>query len=357
MTDLGSIYGTTTVDGSNTLVIDFSQVQINGMLNFSNFENNKITKMTLVGNETKKHEDPHVTNSHYKKGKWHNWYHNGSNQTYPASGDFGYGVDTALNYYNNNIQLYNGYDYGGINIRFPPNNIIGTQSSSTQGTIETGDDAFCLNTFYHLNKFSDFDLSYANKAWCPWSGFDIHNNINNDNDAYLKADTYGIEVKKSGYYNIIYNTQWDYNTTSWESDLGFDKIGLIAILLKNPGRSNQEYILTDDIAKSKTSLRRDSTQWTNPASYYSGDIHSNIYLEAGESIGVGYLGFIYDEYRSDKVNNYGYHHVYYQYNKNRKSLNTIGWYGGSRRQKLIVDNIKLNKLEVKTITSYNCIIS
>ena len=31
MTDLGSIYGTT-VDGSNTLVIDFSQVQINGTL-------------------------------------------------------------------------------------------------------------------------------------------------------------------------------------------------------------------------------------------------------------------------------------------------------------------------------------
>jgi len=35
MTDLGSIYGTT-VDGSNTLVIDFSNVQINGTLKSQN---------------------------------------------------------------------------------------------------------------------------------------------------------------------------------------------------------------------------------------------------------------------------------------------------------------------------------
>jgi len=32
MSELGSIYGTTNIDGSNTLVIDFSNVQINGTL-------------------------------------------------------------------------------------------------------------------------------------------------------------------------------------------------------------------------------------------------------------------------------------------------------------------------------------
>ena len=40
MTELGSIYGTTNVDGSNTLVIDFSNVQINGTLNLPNSSNN-----------------------------------------------------------------------------------------------------------------------------------------------------------------------------------------------------------------------------------------------------------------------------------------------------------------------------
>ena len=36
MADLGTIYGTTNVDGSNTLVIDFSNVQINGTLKINN---------------------------------------------------------------------------------------------------------------------------------------------------------------------------------------------------------------------------------------------------------------------------------------------------------------------------------
>ena len=40
MSEMGSIYGTTNVDGSNTLVIDFSQVQINGNLNVTNITSN-----------------------------------------------------------------------------------------------------------------------------------------------------------------------------------------------------------------------------------------------------------------------------------------------------------------------------
>jgi hypothetical protein len=342
---------------SNNLIVK-GDVSINRMLNFSalNFGNNTITKMTLAGNEIKKHEDPYTTGSFYKKGKWHNWYHNGNNQSYPASGDFGYGVDTAYNYYTTNIQVYNGYSYGHHR-KIPPNNTIGTQSNSTYGSLDTGDEAFCLNTYYHLNTFGGFDKIYANKAWCPWTGFDICNNINNDNDAFLKKVTYGIEVQKSGYYDVIFNTQWDYVDTTWQSDLGFDKMGLVAVLLKNPGTSNQESILTDDIAKSISSLRRDSSTWSYPAPYYSGDIHNSIYLEQGESIGVGYLGFLHDEYRTDYPGNFGYNgNPYYQYSGDRKSLNTIGWYGGDRRQKLYVHNIILNKLEVKFITTYNCII-
>ena len=312
--------------------------------------------MTLVGNEIKKHEDPYANNSFYKKGKWHNWYHNGSNQSYPAPGDFGYGVDTAFNYYDTNIQLYNGYNYQHHR-RFPPNNTIGTQSNSTHGSLDTGDEAFCLNTYYHLNTFSGFDISYANKAWCPWTGFDIYDNINNDNNAFLKANTYGIEVQKSGYYNILFNTQWDYNTVDWNNDLGFDKMGLVAVLLKNPGRSNQSYLLTSEINQSISSLREKSTVWLNPSHYYSGDInYHNIYLEEGESVGVGYLGFLHDKHRADFNNNFGYDgNTNYQYSSDRKSLNTIGWYGGNRRQQLYVHNIKLNKLMVQTITTYNTI--
>lgn len=329
---------------------------VRGNFTTANVGNHTISKMTLAGNEIKKHEDPYTYGSFYKKGKWHNWYHNGSNQSYPALGDFGYGVDTAFNYYTTNIQLYNGYDYGHHR-KFPPNNTIGTQSNSTHGSLDTGDEAFCLNTYYHLNTFAGFDISYANKAWCPWTGFDICNNINNDNDAFLKADTYGIEVQKSGYYNVLFNTQWDYNTVDWQGDLGFDKMGLVAVLLKNPGRSNQSYLLTSEINQSISSFREKSDSWLYPSSYYSGDInYHNIYLEEGESVGVGYLGFLHDKHRTDYPGNFGYNgNPYFQYSSDRKSLNTIGWYGGDRRQKLYVHNIILNKLEVQTVTTYNTI--
>jgi len=40
MANLGSIYGTTTIDGSNTLVIDFSNVQINGTIKLPDSSNN-----------------------------------------------------------------------------------------------------------------------------------------------------------------------------------------------------------------------------------------------------------------------------------------------------------------------------
>ena len=350
---VGQIYGTVK-NGKTCIKLESDYVDIDGLLSTRNVGNHNMSKLTLVGNEIKKHEDPGITNYHtyYKKGKWHNWYHNGNNTTYPSSGDFGYNVDSQFTYYRNNIQLYNGYEYININRRFPPNNIIGTQSNSNQGTLESGDEAFCLNTYYHLNTFTGWDISYANKAWCPWTGFDVDSSMNNDNDTFFKKDTYGIEVQKSGFYNIVYNTQWNYNETSWQGELGFDKIGLIAVLLKNPGRSNQEYILNDDINESISSLRRDSGIWNNPAPYYSGDINVfNIYLEEGETIGVGYLGFLYDEYRRDDVNNFAYQHGYYRYNASRQSLNTLGWYGWNRRQILKVHNIKLNKLEIQAITS------
>ena len=349
---VGQIYGTIK-NGKSTIKLESDYVDIDGLLSTRNVGNHNMSKLTLVGNEIKKHEDPwYTSNLHYKKGKWHNWYHNGNNTTYPSSGDFGYNVDSQYTYYRNNIQLYNGYEHNGTNRRFPPNNIIGTQSNSNQGSLDSGDEAFCLNTFYHLNTFTGWDISYANKAWCPWTGFDVDSSMNNDNDTFFKKDTYGIEVQKSGFYNIVYNTQWNYNSTYWQTELGFDKIGLIAVLLKNPGRSNQQHILIDDINESISSLRRRSDIWQYPASYYSGDINVfNIYLEQGESIGVGYLGFLYDEYRTDTVNNFAYQHQYYRYSSGRQSLNTLGWYGWERRQDLKVHNIKLNKLEIQAITS------
>ena len=59
----------------------FGNFIVRGNFTSSNVGNHTIGKMTLVGNKIKKHEDPDATffGNYYKKGKWHNWYHNGSN--------------------------------------------------------------------------------------------------------------------------------------------------------------------------------------------------------------------------------------------------------------------------------------